>query len=145
MSATYHTISNHSSAVAKFGNRLDYIGIVLLIWGSFVPCIYYGFSSEPQLVRLYWTMITTIAVATLAVVMLPKFRSPGWRPVRAAMFVAMGLSAVAPVVHGLRLYGQAQVERQMALSFVLAQGALYILGAVIYAVSGEARYVVTVS
>lgn len=57
MSATYHTISNHSEAVAKFGNRLDYIGIVVLIWGSFVPSIYYGFSAEPGLVRVYWTMV----------------------------------------------------------------------------------------
>lgn len=57
MSATYHTIMNHSEAVEKFGNRLDYIGIVVMIWGSFVPCIYYGFSAEPGLVRLYWTMV----------------------------------------------------------------------------------------
>lgn len=57
MSATYHTISNHSEAVAKFGNRLDYIGIVVLIWGSFIPSIYYGFSAEPNLVRVYWTMV----------------------------------------------------------------------------------------
>lgn len=57
MSATYHTIMNHSEAVEKFGNRLDYIGIVVMIWGSFVPCIYYGFSDEPGLVRLYWTMV----------------------------------------------------------------------------------------
>jgi adiponectin receptor len=97
LSATYHTISNHSEAVAKFGNRLDYIGIVFLIWGSFIPSIYYGFSSEPELITLYWTMITTIGAGTLAVVMLPRFRSPEWRPFRAAMFVAMGLSAVFPV------------------------------------------------
>jgi len=58
MSATYHTISNHSDAVARFGNRLDYIGIVFLIWGSFIPSIYYGFSAEPDLVRLYWTMVS---------------------------------------------------------------------------------------
>ena len=58
MSATYHTISNHSEAVAKFGNRLDYIGIVILIWGSFIPSIYYGFSAEPGLIRLYWTMVS---------------------------------------------------------------------------------------
>ena len=57
MSATYHAISNHSQAVAKFGNRLDYMGIVFLIWGSFIPSIFYGFSSEPTLVRLYWTMV----------------------------------------------------------------------------------------
>lgn len=36
MSATYHTIANHSHPVAVFGNKLDYMGIVFLIWGSFV-------------------------------------------------------------------------------------------------------------
>lgn len=57
MSATYHTISNHSQKVAKFGNKLDYLGIVFLIWGSFIPSIYYGFAGEPQLRSGYWTMV----------------------------------------------------------------------------------------
>lgn len=51
------------------------------------------------------------------------------------MFVAMGLSAVFPVLHGLRLYGVAQMNRQIGLSWLVGQGALYILGAGIYAVS----------
>ena len=29
MSATYHTISNHSERVARMGNRLDYLGYVM--------------------------------------------------------------------------------------------------------------------
>lgn len=57
MSAAYHTLSNHSEGVARFGNKLDYVGIVALIWGSFVPAIYYGFSAEPRLVRVYWMMV----------------------------------------------------------------------------------------
>jgi adiponectin receptor len=134
MSATYHTISNHSEAVQKFGNRLDYIGIVVLIWGSFIPAIYYGFSSEPGLIRVYWSMITTIGAGTLVVVLYPKFRTPEWRPVRAAMFVLMGLSAVVPVVHGLQMFGYEQLERQMGLSWLVGQGVLYIAGAAIYAV-----------
>ncbi|SMY20961.1 unnamed protein product [Zymoseptoria tritici ST99CH_1A5] len=133
MSATFHTISNHSEAVQKFGNRLDYIGIVVLIWGSFIPSIYYGFSAEPGLVRVYWSMITTIGAGTLVVVLYPKFRTPEWRPVRALMFVLMGLSAVIPVVHGVSKYGYAQMEQRMGLSYAIGQGVLYIVGAAIYA------------
>ncbi|KAF7191935.1 ADIPOR-like receptor SPBC12C2.09c [Pseudocercospora fuligena] len=133
MSATYHTISNHSHAVAKFGNRLDYIGIVFLIWGSFIPSIYYGFSAEPNLINLYWSMITTIGAGTMVVVLHPKFRSPSWRPFRAFMFVMMGLSAVFPVLHGLSIHGWAEVERRIALSWLITQGLLYIIGAMIYA------------
>lgn len=59
MSAMYHTTSNHSSGVARFGNKLDYVGIVLLITGSFVPSVYYGFYRERGLQMVYWTMVRT--------------------------------------------------------------------------------------
>jgi adiponectin receptor len=59
MSATYHTISNHSHAVAVWGNQLDYAGIVLLIWGSFVPVLYYTFQDRPDLQQKYRVMVST--------------------------------------------------------------------------------------
>ncbi len=50
------------------------------------------------------------------------------------MFVLMGLSAVFPVLHGLRLYGASQMKKQIGLSWLVLQGGIYILGAAIYAV-----------
>lgn len=134
MSATYHTIVNHSPTVSRIGNALDYLGIVGLIVGSFIPSIYYGFYCIPGLQRLYWTMICTIGLGCGCVSVLPQFRTPRWRPFRAAMFVSMGLSAVFPVIHGLQLYGGEQMKRQIGLMWMLLQGFLYILGAGIYAV-----------
>lgn len=49
------------------------------------------------------------------------------------MFVALGLSAVVPVLHGLQLYGIAQMQKQIGLTWVVLQGALYIIGASTYA------------
>jgi adiponectin receptor len=63
MSATYHAISNHSQHVARFGNKLDYVGIVFLITGSFIPSIYYGFYCQPRLQKTYWTMVSTASSA----------------------------------------------------------------------------------
>jgi len=60
MSGTYHTISNHSHLAAKFGNKLDYVGIIFMITGSFVPSIYYGFYCHPHLQELYWTMVSAL-------------------------------------------------------------------------------------
>jgi adiponectin receptor len=60
MSAIYHTISNHSPRVNKLGNQLDYVGIVLLISGSFVPSIYYGFWCNATLQKLYWAMVSRV-------------------------------------------------------------------------------------
>ncbi|KAJ5239795.1 hypothetical protein N7468_004414 [Penicillium chermesinum] len=133
MSATYHTISNHSPSVARIGNALDYIGIVGLIVGSFVPSIFYGFYCDPQLQQRYWTMISTIGMGCMCVSIMPRFRTPRWRPFRAGMFVGMGLSAVFPVIHGVYKFSFGQMRQQIGLSWLLLQGFLYILGAGIYA------------
>lgn len=50
------------------------------------------------------------------------------------MFVAMGLSAVVPVLHGLKLYGLRQMNDRISLSWLVSQGFLYVLGAGLYAV-----------
>ena len=60
MSSTYHTIMNHSPRVNQFGNALDYLGIVCLIAGSYVPNIYYGYYCEPKLQIAYWTLVRTL-------------------------------------------------------------------------------------
>ncbi|KAH0604348.1 uncharacterized protein H6S33_006725 [Morchella sextelata] len=133
MSATYHTISCHSHEVAKLGNKLDYLGIVILIMGSFIPSVYYGFYCDSTLMWVYWSMIALLGAGCAVVSTVPSFRTPAWRPFRAAMFVAMGGSSVVPVLHGLRLYGWADLEERMGLSWMLAEGALYVTGAGLYA------------
>ncbi len=50
------------------------------------------------------------------------------------MFVGMGISAVIPVVDGVKTFGRESMEKQIGLSWVILQGALYILGAGLYAV-----------
>jgi adiponectin receptor len=60
-SAIYHLVSNHSFAVSRWGNQLDYLGIVFLIWGSFIPSLYYGWEDRVQLIKVYWTMVCTLA------------------------------------------------------------------------------------
>lgn len=133
---------------------MDYVGIVALIFGSFVPSVYYGFHCEPMLQKTYWGMvsfrggytlptnhilnprhqISTIAIACTIVSINPKFRTPLWRPFRASMFVCFGLSAVFPVLHGVRMYGIGRMQYSMGLYWVILQGLLYILGAALYAV-----------
>jgi adiponectin receptor len=140
LSTTFHLFSNHSAAVQKFGNQLDYLGIVFLIWGSFIPSIYYGFYNDRDLVKRYWTMITTIGAMTAAATMMPMFRTAKWRPVRATMFVGMGLSAVFPVLDGLNRYGYEHMQSSIGLHWLVTQGALYILGAGLYAARIPERF-----
>jgi len=58
MSGTYHMLMNHSAAVCKWGNKLDYTGIVFLIVGSYVPAMYYGLYCHPALMRVYMPAVS---------------------------------------------------------------------------------------
>lgn len=65
MSATYHAICNHSPDVAKWGNKLDYTGIVCLIMGSYMPAMYYGFYCLPRLLEVYLALVSPLRTAAI--------------------------------------------------------------------------------
>lgn len=50
------------------------------------------------------------------------------------MFISLGLSGVVPVIHGLSRDGFQKLNEQMSVALVATQGAMYIFGAVLYAV-----------
>lgn len=50
------------------------------------------------------------------------------------MFVAMGLSGVLPLLHGVFLLGLQELQRRFSVDLLLLEGGLYILGAGLYAV-----------
>lgn len=52
----------HSERVAIRWNRLDYVGIVVLISGTFVPLVHYGFYCDPHLRNTYIALIYTFAL-----------------------------------------------------------------------------------
>ncbi|KAL1894955.1 hypothetical protein Sste5346_005642 [Sporothrix stenoceras] len=141
MSATYHALSNHSPAVARWGNKLDYSGIVFLIVGSYVPTLYYGFFCHPRWLTVYLYCIVLLGLACLTVSWLEHFRTPAWRPYRAMLFVALGMSGVVPIFHGLLSLEDAdtwsgryqQLNARMGLNWVLLQGVFYVSGAFLYA------------
>lgn len=85
--------------------------------------------------------ITTNSIACAIAAVSDKFRSPAFRPIRAAMFVGLGLSAIFPVMSGLNLYGLGALRERIALDWLVAHGLMYIIGAAIYAVSPPAASV----
>lgn len=69
-----------------------------------------------------------------------RFRTPRWRPYRAAMFIALGFSAVIPILEAIWNRGIEQVKVEMSLVHCSWQGFLYILGACIYAMRVPERF-----
>ena len=64
----------------------------------------------------------------------PKFQGAKYRLFRALMFVATGLSGIAPLIHGLSVFGISQMMKK-ALPDTLAKAGCLLSGTSFYAVS----------
>ncbi|KAA8900208.1 mPR-like GPCR protein [Sphaerosporella brunnea] len=131
-SAMYHTLLSHSEHVAHVWVRLDFLGIIALIEGFFVSGIYVAFYCEPRLQRIYWTMITTLGIFSAILIVNPRFQGRRWRSFRLLTFVTTGLSAFAPIAHGLKLFGWEEMFKQSGLPYYLFEGLLICIGAYCY-------------
>ncbi|KAH9450472.1 hypothetical protein MJO28_010071 [Puccinia striiformis f. sp. tritici] len=132
-SALFHTFSCHSHKVCSTFGRLDYIGIVWLIVGSFYPSVYYGFFCRGKVIAAYLILITTLGAFATYTVVSPAYRSNSGRRNRTIVFVALGLSGIFPVTHGILSHGLLDAADRVGLWWLLGSGAMYIIGAIFYA------------
>ncbi|MBW0502845.1 hypothetical protein O181_042560 [Austropuccinia psidii MF-1] len=132
-SAMFHTFSCHSHKVCSTFGRLDYIGIVWLTIGSFYPSIYYGFFCHRKLIVGYLTLITILGGFATYTVVTPHYRSSDGRKKRTLVFIALGLSGIVPIGHGIFCHGLLGVADRLGLWWLLASGVAYIFGALFYA------------
>ncbi|KAF9992730.1 hypothetical protein BGZ79_002718 [Entomortierella chlamydospora] len=100
--------------------------------GSFYPAIYYGFYCFQTFQIVYIAMITIIGAAVVVVVVRPEFRGHEYRWIRSCMFLAMGLSAVFPVLHAVVLYGIPLAQKAIAFNYMVCMGASYVIGTLLY-------------
>jgi len=129
----FHTVYCHSQTVGRFFNKLDYCGIALLTMGSFVPWLYYSFYCRLTPKLVYLIAIFILGTFCIVVSMWDKFAEPKFRPVRAGVFIALGLSGVIPAMHIVITDGFYEAIYDSALGWLTLMAVLYIVGAVIYA------------
>lgn len=133
LSATFHIISNHGETVSILSNNLDYLGIAILIWGSTIPSVYYGFYYDTKLQKLYWLLITVLATSCIAATLFHRLHRPALRPLRAAIYSGLGLSAIPFIIHGLVIYGWDMQSARMSLNWMGVTASLNLIGAIVYA------------
>ncbi|TRX92510.1 hypothetical protein FHL15_006677 [Xylaria flabelliformis] len=136
ISSAYHTLMSHSREVEARWLRLDFVGIIILIVGSFVSGIYVEFWCEWTERKIYWAMSVSLGIVSIVIMVAPCFqdiKGPKWRTFRLVVLVATGLSGLAPIIHGIHMFGFAQMVKQSGLPYYLAEGGLFLIGAVTYA------------
>ncbi|XP_065070342.1 adiponectin receptor protein 1-like [Rhopilema esculentum] len=136
----FHTVYCHSVKVHSVFSKLDYSGIAFLIMGSFVPCLYYGFYCR-QLTQIGY-LISVFVLGTLCIIvsLWDKFGTPKFRPLRAGLFLCLGCSGVVPSIHMVISLGFTRGVEQGALGWLVLMGALYIIGALMYAFRVPERF-----
>ncbi|OAG42077.1 hypothetical protein AYO21_03812 [Fonsecaea monophora] len=140
LSATYHTLMNHSQHVEHLCLRLDMLGVVIFILGDLVLGIYMVFWCESLPRNIYWAMIGVFGTLTIFMTLHPKYQGSKYRLFRALMFVATGLCGIAPLIHGLYVFGMSGMMRK-AFPYTLAKAACLLSGTAFYATRfPESRY-----
>lgn len=115
LSATYHTVANHSAGYHYASVQLDYLGILILMYSANIPLIYYGFICEHLLRNIYWIIVSVLAALCAVSTMQPGFRDVKAKKWRAVFYSAFGASSFAPIVHAIVLYGWEVQKDRMGL------------------------------
>lgn len=79
------------------------------------------------------SQVSVLAGLCFVVTFHPKFRTPSFRPYRAVMYAALGLSALVFVSHGVGLHGWTEQNRRMSLNWMILMASLNLTGAAFYA------------
>ncbi|KAL3315237.1 Adiponectin receptor protein 1 [Cichlidogyrus casuarinus] len=133
-SCFFHTVYCHSETIGRLFNKLDYAGIAFMVVGSFIPFIYYSFYCTLWTKIFYSVLIVFLGTMAIVVAMFDKFASPQYRWLRAATFIALGLSALVPCAHYMALNGYESSVNDAAFGWLALMGLLYVFGAILYAV-----------
>jgi len=75
-STLFHTMSCHSEFVSNVFSRLDYAGIALLICGSSITWLYFGFYCEFYHRLTYMIAIAVLGLLTIVLTLMDKFNLP---------------------------------------------------------------------
>lgn len=137
---SFHTFSDHSQDMHRFGNQLDHIGIVLVMWGTGVSGSYFGLYCDSTLRSTYFVLLTSTAAGCGIFILQPEFRRPTYRTARFLVYCFLGASLFAPVVRGIWLYGWQTLNQRMQVTHFLGLAVINFAGAAVYAMRIPERW-----
>jgi adiponectin receptor len=141
---------NHSEKVASFGVQLDYLGILLLMWGATILMIYYALQCDQRLQMIYWIVVCyvlpfpppklplTRACLQLSVfgagcsiaALTPSFRAPMPNPCAPAPLPVLSLRPSSPSFTASSTFGESNTTASV----------YYLLGMLEFDATGAIAY-----
>ncbi|KAI5955830.1 hypothetical protein KGF54_001332 [Candida jiufengensis] len=133
MSSVFHCLKSHSHKVSKFGNQLDYFGIVILITCSLISIILFSYYDLPIQKWFFVGLTLFFGIVCTVFTLHPEFSKNTYRPYRSTMFILFGLSGVLPIANAVFEFGFDTTKERSGIYWLIGEGFFYILGAVLYA------------
>jgi adiponectin receptor len=140
LSSIHHLFSNHSKKVMNWTQRLDHLGVVIVIWGSAISFTYFGFYCDRQLRAHYMGVVTAAALMSMIYVFQPEFRHPNGRLARTFTYFALGFTAFLPATHLLILVDEQALYQRTVLASYRNLTVLNSLGGLFYATRIPERF-----
>jgi len=165
MSALCHSLYCCAKHISQNVWQLDYLGITALIVCSMVPPVYYGFACHTWLRNIYLSIAVFSGVSGMVMSLVPYFKHRGFHYLRAGTYVSMALWGVIPLIHlvyvnedfesiwdelqphpvtkSSRTYLIGEVVHdpvKSAAMLIASHGAVYLIGAAMYAFRFPERY-----
>jgi adiponectin receptor len=140
LSTIYHLFSNHSRTVTNWTQRLDHLGVVIVIWTSAISFTYFGLYCHHQLRGLYMGFITAAALISTIYVFRPGFRDPNSRLIRTFTYFTLGFSAFLPAIHLLTQADELALYQHTILISFKNLAMLNSVGGLFYAIRIPERF-----
>ena len=106
--------------------RLDFIGIALVIGGSYIPPLNFAFKDCLPTEGLVYTVVVSVLTVAAAILIaaVPGERHSEYKCLRIVVFMSLALFGVIPLTHGFFVFGS---KEDLLISFSLRVFVMYLL------------------
>ena len=140
LSTRYHTLSCHSKEVHEAAIRADYGGICVLVFGAFLPLLYYAARNNPIYILVNFTATAVHGLAFAILSQNDVYDTEEYRLIRIGSLVLYSASAVAPAVKmGLEFWCYEEFVNAR-LGYICVTAACHLVGLIMYAARIPERF-----
>lgn len=125
LSAIYHLFKLHSYSVYRVVVTLDYMGIFVMIFGSFISGLHFEFYCHSTERTIYQAGISSMCVAGMVLTFTPYFNDVKYDNLRVASYFGTVAFAVFPMAHAVISFGSHKLVKWMILLGLYAAGAVF--------------------
>ena len=131
VSAIFHLLLSISKTYYDTWRKIDYCGIIVVMFTMFIPFVWYAFENKPKLKLIYILVAAIIAISCLITICLPALQTNAMHVLRPIVFMVLGVWGIVTIIHAYILYRGDPVIKKVVI-FCFAQLISHLIGTLFY-------------